>query len=188
MVGRLTVCPDGGGVVGGEGREPEDGLPFAGCVRVMREPREVAIAAPALEQRLEREAMKAARACCRNRSFDGQAGELVPERDVPVDGHEHTRGDALVESRVDGTGKRLDQPCLGMRRRDGDGIEHVSCVGRESARSRQNGVANGRGNRRPTRREHLRHEEGIAGGRAMELLGVDPERLGEARDGGGRKG
>ena len=116
----------------------------------MRQPREVAIAAPALEQRRERDTMKAARAGGRDRLLEGQSGELVPERDVPVSGYEHTRGDALVESGVDRAGERLDKPRLGTRRRDRNGVEHVSCARREAPRSRENGVANRRGDLRPT--------------------------------------
>ena len=164
--------------------------PPPGCVRVMREARQIAIAAPPLEQRCERDTMKASCAGGRDRLLDGQSGELVPERDVPVGGDEHTRGDALVESRVDRAGERLEQPRLGVRRRDRNGVEHVSRAGREAARSSENGVANRRGDLRSTGSEHLRHEECVAGGRAVEFLRVDPVWLGESSDcdrGEGRK-
>ena len=80
--GRFAMCLDGRRMFGREGREIEHGLCVSGCVRMMRQPREVAIAAPALEQRRERDTMKAARAGGRDRLLEGQSGELVPERDV----------------------------------------------------------------------------------------------------------
>ena len=132
LVGRLAMRADGRRVVGREGRELEHGLSLSGCVRVMRESRQIPVAAPALEQRCERTTVKAARAGGRDRLLDGQSGELVPERGLPVSGHEHTRRDALVEPRVDRAGERLDQPRLGVRRRDRNGVEHVSCAGREA--------------------------------------------------------
>ena len=190
LVGRLAMRPDGRRVVGRAGGEIEHGLSLSGCVRVMRESRQIPVAAPALEQRRERTTVKAARAGGRDRLLDGQSGELVPERDLPVSGHEHTRRDALVEPRVDRAGERLDQPRLGVRRRDRNGVEHVSCAGREAPRSRENGVPHRRGDLRSTRCENLSHEECVAGRRAVELVRVDPVRLGESSNcvrGEGRK-
>ena len=156
----------------------------------MRESRQIPVAAPAFEQRRERTTVKAARAGGRDRLLDGQSGELVPERGLPVSGHEHTRRDARVEPRVDLAGECLDQPRLGVRRRDRNGVEHVSCAGREAPRSRENGVPHRRGDLRPTRGENLGHEECVAGRRAVELVRVDPVRLGESSNcvrGEGRK-
>ena len=103
LVGRLLMRRDGRGIGGRERCELEHGIPVPGGLRVVREPRQLAILPPAREERVERGAMQAARASRRNRLLDGESGELVPERDALPHRDEHARGDALVEPGVDGS-------------------------------------------------------------------------------------
>ena len=109
LVGRLPMRRDRRGIRGRERCELEHGVPVPGRLRVVREPRQLAILPPAREERVECGAMQAARAGRWNRLLDGESGELVPERDALPHRDEHAGGDALVEPGVDGAGKRLDE-------------------------------------------------------------------------------
>jgi hypothetical protein len=106
----------------------------------------------------------------------------VPERDPRRLGDQHSGGQALLQ-RVGGrAGERLEEPELGSRRYDGDRFLQRSCGRAEPGGPGEHRVPDRV--RDPLRLggQRLDDEERVAGGLAVELVGVDTIRLGELGD------
>ena len=114
-----------------------------------------------------------------DRFHNRQAGQLVPERDAGVDRNEHPRAEAFVDAGIGLSRERVDEPPLGMRRRNRHGIENLPRLRCQPGGAREHGVTNRGGHLLSTGFEHLGHEEGIAAGQCVETVGVDAVRVGE---------
>ena len=117
----------------------------------------------------------------RDRLLDGEAGELVPER------HARRLGVSMPEARHSSSrrrlaGERLEQPELGVRRDDRDRLEQRLRGGAEARGAGEHRFPDRVRDRSRSRGERLDDEERVAGGLAVELVGVDAVRLGELRD------
>lgn len=112
-----------------------------------------------------------------------QPGELVPERHRIGLRGDHPRRQALLEVTELGGGERLEEPDFGLRRRDGDRLEEQPRGLRKVRDPREHRVAHGARYLAGAGREHLGDEERVAPRLAVQVVGVDPVRLGEGRDG-----
>jgi hypothetical protein len=123
----------------------------------------------------------------RQRLLDREPRELVPERDRARGGREHSGGEALLEPVDRVAGERCEEPELGLRGDDCDGVEQRACVRAQPRRAREHRVPDRGRNLVARRRERLGHEERVARRLAVQLVGVDPQRLCERRHGRGRQ-
>ena len=95
---------------------------------------------------------------------------------MPAARHSSSRSAALSRDSV-------EEPELGLRRRDRDRLEQRPRRGADARHAGEHRVTDrGRG-LALSGSQHLGDEEGVAGGRAVELVRVEPVRLGELRDG-----
>ena len=119
----------------------------------------------------------------RERLLDDHAGDLVAEADgVPV-GVQHARRETRVEPGRLSAEQRLEQPQLGARGLDRDGVEQRAGVVVQPRRARQHRIAHGLGDLSPARGQGLAHEERVAGRAAVQLRRIDLGRSREQRDG-----
>ena len=181
--GGLAMGAERRRALGGRRREAQHGRPVPGHVGVVGDAGRVPRAARARRKRRGRAAMERHPAMGRQRLLDGQARQLVAERDAVGLRGDHARGQALLQM-VELVGReRLQEPDLGLRRRDRDRLEQAARGLGQARDPRQDRVAHrGRDHARP-RREHLGHVEGVAVRPAVQVRGVDPVRLGELADG-----
>ena len=84
-------------------------------------------------------------------------------------------------------GERLEQPQLGVPRHDGDGLEQCPRSWTQPCRAGEHGIADGEWDLLFAGRQRLGHEERIACGLAIQLLGVDAVRRSQLRHGRLRK-
>jgi hypothetical protein len=106
----------------------------------------------------------------------------VPERHARRLDDEHAGGQALVQTVGRIIGECLQEPELGLRRHDRDRFEEHGSGGAEPRGAGEHRVPDRL--RDPLRAggERFDDEERVAGGLAVELVGVDAVRLGELRD------
>ena len=109
------------------------------------EPREIGASPDRRRQRAERAARELHAAMRRERLLDHDAGDLVPEADGVALGAQHARRETRVEPDGLAAEQRLEQPQLGARRLDRDGVEQRARVVVEPRRAGQHGVAHGLG-------------------------------------------
>jgi hypothetical protein len=95
----------------------------------------------------------------------------VPEADVVHAGNEHPGRDALAATRDRVGGDLLEQGQLHLHRRHRDSLEQLPGRGRQSGGACEDGVADG-GGELVAARHCFAHEEGVAGGLAVQLVGV----------------
>jgi len=172
-------------VVACSGRVPQDRLGVAGCLRVVRGPREVdrlRLRDVRLEG-FERAAVEVQPPCGRESFLDREAREHVPEGDAGLVGREHAGGQAGLELVHRVAGEALEEPQLRLRGDDGDGLEQAAGAGLEPGRPGEDGIANGRRDCLSAAGERLGHEEGVPGSLRVEVGGIDPVWLGELADG-----
>src|SRR6266511_1898774 len=103
--------------------EAKHGVDVAGGLGVVREPGKIPRAACWIGERREGFAVQVDPPVERDRFLDGEAGELVPERDACRLGRGHARRQALAETVDRLAGKRLEQPELTLLRDDRDRLE-----------------------------------------------------------------
>ena len=157
----------------------EDGIGVGHRVGVVREEGEVgrAGAAPPGRAGAARPAGCAAGPPPRRRAGRARAGTPPPPA-----GDEHARRQRLVE-RVDRLrGHDLEQCQVGLGRDDGHRVEEQPRPRTEPRRAGQHRVPDRVGDRVGAGASALDDEERVAGGLAVELVGVDTGRLGQHRD------
>jgi hypothetical protein len=93
------VCGRARRALGGGRSELQDGLGVAGGLGMMGDPGGVRLA-PGPRECPHCGPMKLARAVGSDRALDGKPGELVPEANGAVLGHQHSRGQARVQVRA----------------------------------------------------------------------------------------
>jgi hypothetical protein len=161
-------------------REHEHRFHVARHLRVMRDSCRIRRATRRIDQRPQGGAMQGEPAVGRDRFLEGNPCELVPE------GHDvsllaaHSRGEDLLEMRQRVGRNRLEQPELGVRRNDRDGLEHPSRIGSKPGRPRQHRVVHARGNLPRIRVEQLGDVKRIAAGLPVDLVRVEAAWLGES--------
>src|SRR6266536_857899 len=116
------------------GCEAKHRVDVAGRLGVVREPGQIAGAARWIGERREGLTVQVDPPVGCDRFLDGEAGELVPERDACRLEREHARRQALVETVDRLPGKCFEQPELRLRRDDRDRLEEPLC-GRAETRS-----------------------------------------------------
>ena len=185
--GGLAGRAQRGGARSRRRRELEHRFRVAGSLGVVREPGEVRIPVRRVLERRERLPVQLEAAVRRQRFLDREAGELVPERDAAGHGREHARGETFLDSVQSTVGERLEHPELGLWAADRHRVEQRARGGSQPCGAGKHGVPD-RG-RDLSRRsgKYFGHEEGIAGGGAIELVRVDTARFGELRDRRGRE-
>jgi hypothetical protein len=117
-----------------------------------------------------------------HRFLDGQSGQLVPEPHPRRLDDEHAGGQALIETVGGGTGEGLQEPELGLGWHDGDRVQERGCGGAEPGGPGEHRVPDRVRDSLRAGGERFDDEERVAGGLAVEVLGVDAVRLGELRD------
>ena len=103
---------------GGLGREAQHRLGVARRLGVVCEPREVRSALGSASERRERFPVQGELGVGRQRLLDGEAGELVAEGHAPGCRRQHAGRQAFLEAVGGLTGERVEEPELGLRRRD----------------------------------------------------------------------
>ena len=163
-------------------REAQHGLAVTRRLGVVGEPREVDLPPGRAGERGQGAPMERERAVRRQRLLDGDAGDLVAERDGAARRAQHPGGEALLEVAELAACQLLQQPELGPRRRDRNRVEQRAGARAETGGARQHGVADAVGHRGAARRERLGDEERVAGRAAVELLRVDAVQTRERGD------
>jgi predicted nucleotidyltransferase len=119
----------------------------------------------------------------RERLFDGEAGQLVPEGDGSRLGPQHPGRQTLVQTIGGFPGEGLQKPELGLRWDDRHGVEELPRRQAEPRGACEHGVTDGVRNLVLSGRQNLRHEERIAARVPVELVGIQVRRLGKLGDG-----
>jgi hypothetical protein len=183
----LAVGAERRGALRRSGGVAKDRLHVAGGLRVVCEPGEVACAVRRFSEGRERSAVELGSPGRSERLLDGYSGELVAEGDAALTGHEHARHETFVQMLEALLAERLQEPELGLRRYDGDGLEQSGGRRGETGCAGEHRVADRGRDPVSLRREGLRDEERVSGSLAIEILDVDVVGLRERRHGDGRK-
>ena len=121
--GGLAMRPDRSCAHGGLGREAQHRLGVAGRLGVVGKAREIRSALGSACERCECFPVQGEPRVGRQRFLDGEAGELVAECHATGLGREHPGRQAFLEAVGGVTRERVEEPELGLRRRDRDCLE-----------------------------------------------------------------
>ena len=155
----------------------------AGGLRVMCQLRRVGCALGRLAQGLEHPPVQQNATARAHGLLDGESSQLVAERHRATLAVQHACLQARIEVHDLIRHDLVEQPQLRRGGHHRDCLQHASRGRAETGHAAEHGVSHGRRYLRPPSGQHLRHEERIAGRPHVELVGVDPVRLGELRDG-----
>ena len=178
---RLAVRAERCGLPARRGRQAHDGVGVAGFGCVVRERRQVGVRLGRALERRQHGTVQRTTARHRHGPQHRLARQLVPEAQLALDLLEQAGGQARVDRGVarPEAGEQAgpdDAPDDAGRL---DGAPRLVVEAREARGDR---VADARGQTPTAGRHHLGHEEGVPGGEAVELLGVDVEPFGQPRD------
>ena len=136
------------------------------------------------EQRRQNARMQRLGVRRRQRTLHRLARQFVSEsNDVGFDDQE-PRSCTLVEQDGRRVDRGLQQPAIQPIGHDRAEIEHLACAGRESQRPGQGGLADRHGNAVARASQQFRHEERIAAGERMDIVG---DRTRASRERGDRR-
>ncbi len=183
LSGCLTMGAEEIGPLGSCCCEPQHGVGVAGRLGVMRQPGIVAHGVGPPAERGERTAMEAQPASRLERLLDREPRQVVAELDRTRALSEHPRRERLLEGADVLARQRFEEPQLGARRGDGDGVEQRTRIVGETGRAGEHGIAHGFRDGAVAAREHLRDEERVPAGQPVQLDGVDLPRGGQLGDG-----
>ena len=169
---RRGLCRRGGGVVQHSGT-------VAGRFSVVCEAGEIGLTRR-LGERGEHAAVEVAPPDRRDRLLDCEPGQLVAERDGPVDLDDEPGSEALVEVFAGPAADRIQEPRLDSWWGDGNGLDDGARAIAESCRSREDRIADGLRDLAVSRLEHRSDEEGVSARPAVEDAGVERAAVGEA--------
>ena len=111
--------------------------------------------------------------------LDREAGKLVAECNLPRFGHEHAGGQAFLEP-VGGLPRHfVEKPELGVGRRDRDCLEQRPRRRTDARHASEYRVRTVGGISSSPAASTSVTKKGVAGGRAVELVRIEPVRLGE---------
>ena len=176
--GRLAMGAEHRRALAGGGRVEQHRVGVAGGLRVMREAGGIRASAVRGERR-QRRAVERQAPVRRQRVLDRDARDLVAEADGVALRAQHPRGQAFVEVVELALGERVEQPQLGARRRDGDGVQQHPRPVAQARGAGQHRVADGLGQLGVGAGQHLGDEERVAGGRPVQRFVIDRRRPGE---------
>ena len=171
-------CP-----LGRRGSEAQDGLGVTGGIGMVREPRQVETLLGDGGEGLECSPVQREASGGRKRLLDGAACELVAERNGSGRGHEHSRGQAFVDTVRGVRRERVEELELGVRRDHRDRLQDGAGVRAEVGGVCEDRVPHAVGNPVSARGEYLGDEEGVSGRRFVEPVGIDAVRPSELGDG-----